>query len=473
MIKIYKNKKIYLLTTVGLSMGLIACFTGIWAIAIVAGVILLLTTLLNPKFGVFVLLFLQLGLTQSTTGLTEIEIIFLIFFCGVTIGWILRQLLKKKIVIKRSFLSLPIFLFLIFCIFSFVKASYNNINIIDWFVEWQIFLVLILFFIILNEFQSKKELKWLIYNFLLVTALICLKDIFLVIHQGGFKKVWQVGGIQYASLYFIMAIPISIAVFLATKNLWLKWFQVPLILLFVFRLSISLSRSSVFALLVMLVIFVIALLGLKLLKNKKLLFRTIALVVLMCIISGVTFLIFPTQINRIVKNNMVRFLVLKDFSSPKNISALTRIVEIKAAWNYAIKQPLLGHGFGFKYQYYRPSGKLYDIPYVHFVPLFFFLKIGLIGVFSIIWLIARVLTLNWQVFKKEKDLPWKLLELAVFSNFIGILILSLFVTNVVRIDSILYLTLAMGIIATLKKLQSEQRSHINFNSTKLIKSYAK
>jgi len=130
-IKIYKNKKIYLLTTVGLSMGLIACFTGIWAIAIVAGVILLLTTLLNPKFGVFVLLFLQLGLTQSTTGLTEIEIIFLIFFCGVTIGWILRQLLKKKIVIKRSFLSLPIFLFLIFCIFSFVKASYNNINIID------------------------------------------------------------------------------------------------------------------------------------------------------------------------------------------------------------------------------------------------------------------------------------------------------------------------------------------------------
>ncbi len=468
-----KNQNIYWFTAIGVLVGLLACFTGIWAIAILAGVILLLITLSNPKFGIFVLIFLQLGITQSTAGLTKAEIIFLIFFGSVIIGWALRQLLKKILVINRSPLNLPIFLFLIICVFSFIPAFYNNINIINWFLGWRVFLVLILFFVILSEFKSKKELKWLIYSFLLITALICLKDIFLVIQQGGFEKVWQVGGIQYASLYFIMAIPISIAVFLATKNLWLKWFQVPLILLFVFRLSISLSRSSVFALLVMLVIFVIALLGLKLLKNKKLLFRTIALVVLMCIISGVTFLIFPTQINRIVKNNMVRFLVLKDFSSPKNISALTRIVEIKAAWNYAIKQPLLGHGFGFKYQYYRPSGKLYEIPYVHFVPLFFFLKIGLIGVFSIIWLITRALTLNWQVFKKEKDLSWKLLELAVFSNFIGILILSLFVTNVVRIDSILYLTLAMGIIATLKKLQSEQRSHINFNSTKLIKSYAK
>jgi len=459
-----KNYKICLLVVIGVFIGLISCLTGIWAVVIIAGAILFLITLLNSKFGIFVLLFLQLGLTQSTAGVSKIEIIFMIFFGTVVVGWILRQLLKKGIVISWSSLNFPILLFLAFCVFSFIKAFYNNVSIMNWFAEWRVFLILILFFIILNEFKSKEELKWLIYSFLLITTLICLRDIFLVIQQGGLEQVRRVTGLQYASLFFIMAIPFSISIFLTTRHLLVKWLQIPLILLFIYRLLISIMRSYILVLLVILVIFVATLFVLKTFKNKRLFFRMVSLIILVCIISGVVFLIFPVQMDRIVKNSLIRFSILKDFSSPQNISALSRVAEIKAAWNYAIKQPLLGHGFGFKYQYYRPNQIFYDISYVHFIPLFFFLKIGFIGILLITWIITRVLSLNWQVFKNEKDLFWKFLELALFSNFIGLLILSFFITSVIRIDSLFYFTFATGIVATIKKIQKESNTMSRFVS---------
>lgn len=453
-----KNYKAYFLIVISAFIGLISCFVDIWAIVFIAGAILFFITLLNSKFGIFVLLFLQLGLTQSTTGLNKIEIIFMIFFGSVIVGWILRQLLKKDATIRMSSLNFPILLFLAFCVFSFTKASYNNVSTMNWFVECRVFLILILFFIILNEFKSKEELKWLIYSFLLVTMLICLRDIFLAIQQGGLEQVRRVTGLQYASLFFLMTIPFSISIFLTTRCLLVKWFQIPLILLFIYRLLISITRSYILTLLVILVIFVGTLLVLKTFKNKRLFFRMVALIILVCIISGIVLLIFPVQTDRILENTLMRFSVLKDFYSTQNISTLSRVVEIKAAWNYAIKQPLLGHGFGFKYQYYRPNQIFYDISYVHFIPLFFFLKIGFIGILLILWIIIRVLSLNWQVFKNEKDLFWKFLELALFSNFIGLLILSFFITSVIRIDSLFYFTLATGIVATIKKIQKESNT---------------
>jgi len=449
-----RNKEIYFAIAFGILLGLITCFTGTLAIVVTTCITLILLVLLNPKIGVFILLFLQLGLTQSTVGLNKIEIIFMIFFGSVIIGWILRQLLKKDIAIRQSSLNFPILLFLAFCVFSFIKASYNNVSIMNWFVECRVFLILILFFIILNEFKSKEELKWLIYSFLLITTLICLRDIFLVVQRGSLEKVWRIAGLQYASLFFLMAIPFSISMFLTTRHLLVKWLQIPLILLFIYRLLISVTRSYVLALLAISVIFVATLLVLKTFKNKRLFFRIVALIILLCIISGVVFLIFPVQMDRIVKNFLMRFSVLKDFYSPQNISVLSRVEEIKAVWNYAIKQPLLGHGFGFKYQYYRPNQTFHDVSYVHFIPLFFFLKVGFIGTSLIIWIIIRVLSLNWQVMQNEKNIFWRLIELALFSNFIGIIVLSFFITNVIRVDSIFYFTLGTGIIASLKKLQN-------------------
>ena len=466
-----KNYKIYLLIVFSVFIGLISCLTGIWAIVIIAGAIFFLITLLNPKFGIFILLFLQLGLTQSAAGVNKIEIIFMIFFGTVVVSWVLHQLLKKEIAISWSSLNFPILLFLAFCVFSFIKASYNNVSIMNWFAEWRVFLILILFFIILNEFKSKEELKWLIYSFLLITTSICLRDIFLVIQQGGLEQVRRVAGLQYASFFFIMAIPFSISIFLTTKRFLVKWLQIPLILLFIYRLLISIMRSYILTLLVMLVIFVGTLLVLKTFKNKRLFFRMVSLIILVCIISGVVFLVFPVQMDRIVKNTLIRFSVLKDFSSPQNISAFSRVAEIKAVWNYAIKQPVLGHGFGFKYQYYRPNQKFYDVPYVHFIPLFFFLKVGFIGILLIIWIIIQVLSLNWQVFKNEKDLFWKFLELALFSNFIGFVILSFFITNVIRIDSLFYFTLATGIIVTIKKIQKESNTITMSRFISLNKNY--
>jgi len=451
-----RNKKIYLVTGLGMLMGLIASFGDILVIEIVVSIILIFITLLNPKIGIFILLFLQLGLTQSTYGLTKIETIFIILFSSVIIGWVLHHLIKKRIVIKRSSLDIPIIFFLIYCLFSFIKAYYNDVNIIDWFVECRVFLILVLFFVILNEFNFKKELQWLIYCFLFITTLICIKDIFLIVQRVGFENIEEVAGIQYASLYFVMGILIAVSIFLTDKNDWIRWMQIPLILLFIFRLLISLMRSYIIVFLIILLSFIITLFLFKKLRNKKIVFRMIALLVFLGIIFSVIFLIFHTEINKIIQNTSARFMLLKDFYSLKNISILSRLIETKVAWNYALNQPFLGHGFGFKYQYYRPDGRLYYIPYVHFVPLFFLLKIGFIGMLSVIWLIVRILILNWQVFKKENDLFWKILELALFLNFIGVIILSFFITNVLRVDSIFYLTLGSGIIVNLKILQDSQ-----------------
>lgn len=462
MIKICKNKKIFLLVLFVISIVLITGLTiflkNNWTILILAGTTLFFLVLLRPKIGVFVLLFLQLGLMKSTTGLTSIETIFIILFIVTIIGWLLRLLLKKKATIVRSSLSLPVLLFLLFCVLSLFKASYNNVSILNWFTGWRVFLILALFFVILNEFKSKKELKWIIYSFLITTTLICLRDMFLFNQQGGFEIMFKAAGLEYASLFFIMSIPFSISIFLTTKKLLLKWLQVPLIIIYFLRLLISFMRSYFIAILSMSITFIIILMILKIFKNKELFFRIIILVILMCIILGTISLIFPEKINKITKDNIKRFVILKDFSSSQNISGVTHLVEIKAAWKYFLNQPLLGHGFGFRYQYYRPNQQSVNSLIVHFIPLFFLIKMGFVGVLLIAWFIVRVIALNWQVLKREKDMQWKLFEISIFINFAGLVVLSFFITNVLRIDSVFYVTLAMGIIAVIKRIQNKSNT---------------
>ena|GEM_PF-5078750 len=457
----FKSKKIHFLLALSFLLGLLVCFTGAQAIIIVVGVVLLLITLLNPKFGIFVLLFLQLGLTQSTEGLTKAKIVFIIFFFAVFVGWLLKKLIKGKISIPRSFLGLPIMIFGGMCFFSYIMAVYNNISTNVWFSCIHPFLNLVLFFVILDEFKSKKEIKLLIYEFLLVAALICLKDILFAVKMGGFNVVGEVAGTDYASLYFIFSIPLSIAIFLSAKNFWIKWLQIPLLLLYFFRILISLMRSYIIVFVAGEVMFILLLLSLRILKRKKLLFRIVTLTIIVFIIFGFLYLLFYQNANEYIQKNIFRFSVLKDFYSLKNGSMLDRIAEARAVWDQSWRQPIFGHGFGFKYQYYGSGHQLYEYNYVHDAPLYFFLTIGLAGLLIVIWLVRRTLSFNWRTLKNEKDLNWKIIEVALFVNFVIILILSLFITSAVRQDTVFYFVLAAGIIAALRNLQNKSMATPN------------
>jgi len=442
------NKVFYIALILGTIVGLLSVYTGFWSIIVAGGIFLLLISFLNPKFGVFILVFLLLGLTKSTAGLTESEIAFMILFSCLVVGWFVKMLIKKTY-IPTSSINLPLFLFLFVSILSIVKAYCNNVSINDWFAQWKVFLVFILFFVIISEFETREELKKLISCFVLVAILIGAKDVFFYFQQGVFALAGEFAGIDYASFLFIMATPFLFIVFIFNKNFLIRLLSVTSFLLIVLRISISLMRSYILAFLIILCIFFILSLNI---KNKKISLRLLTLIVQLSILISVPFLFFP-QIAQLWQKVEYRFRILSTFYSSQNLSVHSRLVEIESAWNCALQQPLLGRGFGFKYQYYRPNQTLYEVPYVHFTPLFFVLDIGFIGLSLVTWLIVRVLRLTWQAFKKENDLFWKLLIAALFSNFIGYIVISFFDTSALRIDSLFYFTLAMGIVTKIKIIQ--------------------
>jgi hypothetical protein len=403
------------------------------------------------KYGIYILTILLIGLTKSTEGLTIYEIIFLIIFLLLTGNWFLIILKTKKLYLPIPFIKLPIFLLIFIYILSFIMALYNNVKFIDWFENARVYLIFILFFIIINGFQTRKELKNYIFCFVLVATLITVKDIYNYFVEGGLNYIGEFAGIEYASILFILAVPFLYTFFIFNENILLRLLTIIILFLISFRVFISMMRSYVFATFIITSVYFI--LSIKM-KIKKYLFSLIILMLIFSMMISII-LFLPETIN--LRENFVRRIeVLSDFYGKENYSAYTRFVETEAAWNIALKQPLIGHGFGYKFQYYRPNGIAYEIPYVHLTPLYFILTIGFIGLFLIVWIIFEILKLNLHILKKEKNLFWRLIIASIFSNFIGYIFLSLFDTNVLRIDSLFYFTVAVGIITKIYILQEKE-----------------
>ena len=414
------------------------------AIMGIVGINILTAMFLKPKYGIFVLLFLQIGLTQSTTGLSIVEIAYVFSFFTVLTGWIFSVLLKKRKLVNSP-LNFPLTVFLVLCLCSVVKALSNGVEFMTWFTDWRAYLNLLLFFVIANDFESREEIKWLIYSFLLVTVIITAKDLFSIYAQGYFLSEYhqEIAGIQFLSVYYLMGLPIAIALFIFNEKSKLKWLLLPLIMFFGLRLLVSLVRS--YFLSILLSIGVVLIYAIKLRRKKAVL-----PLIIIPVICGLIFTTSLSQIITVSQTYVKRFLVLKDFESRSNFSALSRIAEVKAVASKSLEQLPMGHGFGIKYQYYRPNLEWHDASYVHFTPLYFLLTMGILGFSTIIWLVIQALRVNWYVFKKEQNLYWKGIALALYANATAIITISLFADIILTQTSIFYLALSMGIISAMK-----------------------
>jgi hypothetical protein len=249
-----------------------------------------------------------------------------------------------------------------------------------------------------------------------------------------------------------MAFLVAVAVFLSTRSPLVMGLQVLLIALFSLRLAVSLMRSYLGALVLAGAVFWIRIYKM---PQRSVRHRMVSLAIVLCMIVGLSFLLFPGRVGSIQKRYVDRFETLISFHEAGNISALSRLSEAKAVCDYSLRQPLVGHGFGFKYQYYRPNGVLYHVSYAHCLPLYFFLTLGLVGVCTVGWLVIRVLRLSKRVIKGEDSTYWKGLAIALYANFVAMFVLSFVVTTPIGQSSFFYLTIAMGIIAAMEKLQTQ------------------
>ncbi|MGB9790949.1 MAG: O-antigen ligase family protein [Thermacetogeniaceae bacterium] len=451
------------ITICALGAGIIITLGKCMLIYIIAGIIMFII-FLKPKLGIFALLFLQIGLTRSTFELSYLEIIYILFSIVIFIGWSAKLLLVRNKKLFKSLVNLPLSLFLLVCAFSSVKALNNGVNLVDWFRSFCVFLNMLLVFVIMNEFKTKQEINELIWSFLLTSAAISINDILTVAFHGSFLDA-RLAGVDYISIYYLFAIMISIAIYLTAKDNFIVGMQLFFLFLFIFRLLVSFTRSYIIALILGGIVFSIFCY-----KNCKKIkwfhFRQRMMILILFIIFIILFcLVFGIMIknqNKLLFNIFIRyyerFNVLNEFQSESNISILSRMSEAVAVWHFAKEQPILGHGFGFKYQYYRPNGVFYDVSYVHCVPLYFFLTLGLVGVVVIIWLIICVLKLNLLIINSEHDLYWKMLNISLLSNLIAIFAVSLVSDVVITQNTLFYLALAIGIITTTEKLVKHNKA---------------
>lgn len=412
-------------------------------IGIIGGIL----TLLRPRIALSALLFLQVLLTRNTPGVDFGEQLYISAFVGVMLGWVIRVMARRSR-IRRTPLNTPIAIFLAFCTMSFTQAYSTGVPIAEWSKHVMKFYNLALFFPFTSEYRTRAHLLFLLKQFLVVAMIMTLVDLYGMSKAG--VTTYKLAGPEYTSIYFLLAIPILVASFSSPK---LKLREVLVLCLFIvafhLRLIVSLMRSYIVAWLLMCALTI----------GKIVFFRGRAqriVVILVGLASALGIILtYNVEYATLIASAFNRVLT-EELASEVNISAWIRLEEMEAAWETAWQRPFFGHGFGYRYTYYRPTIGYCSVPYAHCVPLYIFVALGIVGISVIAWWIKRLYFLALTVARRESLEQWKALCWALNANFLGLAVLSV-VTNVVTSQtSLFYFALSMSVLSALKHIQDKE-----------------
>ncbi len=335
--------------------------------------------------------------------------------------WAIKIINREEIKFTPTPLNLPILSFIAICTLSLIWSDtfFTSLKELPHFLAGPL-----LYFIIVNNITSEKQINRIISAVLIVGAALGIYGIFQYnnidfpfwVPVTGRNKVFGLfGNVGYFAGYVIIPLSLAIPLFFVSKNRNRKILLLIGILAMGITLIVTFTRSSYLALGVsLLFMFLLFLLsrGKSFIKENKKLF----IFLLIVIILAVSLFIVPTPLNKPgtaisqIKGRISTSQLTNDFSSSR------RVTIWKCTWMMIKDHPILGSGIGtYKYNTLRYQAEFFEqgdnrsiYPYgfadkAHNEYLQLWAELGTIGLAIFLWLIIAYFIYGIRYLKREKN----------------------------------------------------------------------
>ena len=358
--------------------------------------------------------------------------------------WGFNVLKKEEFKIISNPLNIPVFSFIIICVLSLIWSNNPFVSL----KELPLFLAgPLLYFVIVNNIYNEQQINRIIGAVIITGTLFGIYGIlqyngidfsFWIGNYGRGKVFGLFGNAGYFAEYLILPLPITISLFLVSKNKMIKGLLLVGILTMATTIALTFTRTPYLSLVIsfifMLLLFVISQ-GERLFKENKKIF----IVILTTIALIVSLFVIPTSLNE--KGTILS--KIKERISISQLGSEFFTGRRAAIWKYTIPMikdyPLLGSGIGsFKYNSLRYQAKFFDqgdnralYPYgvadkTHNEYLQLWVELGIIGLIIFIWLIFAYFNYGLKILKREKDRYKQGVIIGLMGSVMAFLIDSIF-----------------------------------------------
>ena len=358
--------------------------------------------------------------------------------------WGFNVLKKEEFKIISNPLNIPVLSFIIICVLSLIWSNNPFISL----KELPLFLAgPLLYFTIVNNIYNERQINRIIGAVIIVGALF---GIYGILQYNGIDFLFWIGNVErgkvfglfgnagYFAEYLILPLPITISLFLVSKNKTIKILLLIGILTMASTIALTFTRTPYLSLVIsfifMLLLFVISRGKEFFTDNKK-----IFIVVFLAIIIIISLIVVPNPLNK-------PGTVISKIKSRASVNQLSQDYSIRrriATWKFTMllikDHPLLGSGIGsFKYNSLKYQAKFFDqgdnralYPYgvadkTHNEYLQLGAELGIIGLIIFIWLIFAYFNYGLKILKREKDRYKQGIIIGLMGSVMAFLVDSIF-----------------------------------------------
>ncbi len=363
----------------------------------------------------------------------------------IILAWIVKRIIIKSFPVF-TYLNLPIIAYILATFLSVIFSSNFTLSLKNFGTKMMEYIIL--YFIVAEFIADKRRLKNVCLIMLVSALMIGVDCIFQYFLGFDFLRSWplqagritgsfQMPGDLAGFLGPILCLSLSLS-FLKLKK-GIKYFLRIETILLLGLLLISLARGAWFG-------FAVAVCFLGILENRKILYFTLAFLLILGII--VPYLI-ETPVN--ILGHIKSIFVLSDPSS----------LDRKTIWQAAIRmieaKPLFGHGFTTFMGNFAKFGKDYYylkygiVPYAHNCYLQIAAETGIVGLASFLWLIGTFLIHSIVSLTKIKDRFHHAVLSGISAGIIVTLVHSAVDTNLYSLPLSVLFWFMLGINAALQR----------------------
>ncbi len=433
----------------------------------------------------YILFFLvPLILTPWNYELFEFNKMMLTFLLTIIITstWVVKMIIEKRIIFRRTILDLPLILFLISQIISTIYSLDRHTSLWGYYSRFNGGLFstisyLLLYWVYVSNFNKEKTLTALRFT---LTSAILVSLYGLAEHFGIDAQYWvqevqirvfsTLGQPNWLAAWLVALLPLAWTIILLKKQPIFKKFSFPylgyiLTTIFFLCLLYTKSRSGLIGLAGAYLLFwgLIGLINRQKIKELAKPFISLSLLLLvLTLLTGTPWTPHLGQIKEKIIKTPTQEATIPAESQPGLLISESGDIR-KIVWQGALEiwkdHPILGTGvetFGYAYYWYRPRAhndvSEWDLLYnkAHNEYLTLLANTGLIGLFTYLILIGTFLfwSLKQIITHLKKAKETILLIIALLAGYISILITNFFGFSVVPISLLFFLLPAMAIVLT-------------------------
>ena len=286
-------------------------------------------------------------LRSTDVEVTIMDVIIGFLYVGTIFIWLIWQIAVKREKVVESIIDWLLLFFFISIIFTLIISSLSNVPFIEWFREYAVFSVVLLYFPIKHYMKDKRDLVilFLIFAFSIIIIAIdqfrSYKEIALSQAVYAYQLSLSVRlnqTIFTAGIFFSLLI--SLLPLKKTARLLLWGFTAMCIA----ALMVSFSRSF------WILVFFGILLMYCLINNKQRLILTIGLIIIVISGSVVFTSVFQDKVKMMTK--IIENRLLSATEGKKDVSVYMRLVEYNEVISRITDYPMFGNGLGKKIHLY-------------------------------------------------------------------------------------------------------------------------